>query len=49
MRDKTLKLPMKYPLPAVEKISWLALLSLVSLLSNGPVQPESTYSFILKV
>ena len=29
--------------------SWLLLLSLISLLSGGTVQPENTYSRILKV
>ena len=33
----------------MEKPSWSLLPSLVSLLSGGTVQPENTYSFILKV
>ena len=36
-------------LPADEKVSWLLLPSLVSLLSGGTVQPENTYSSTLKV
>ena len=36
-------------LPADGEASWLLLPSLVSLLSGGMVQPENTYSFILKV
>ena len=36
-------------LPADEKTSWLLLPSSVSLLSGGIVQPENTYSCILKV
>ena len=36
-------------LPAVEEASWLLFPSSVSLLSGGTVQPENTYSRILKV
>ena len=36
-------------LPADGEASWLLLSSSVSLLSGGTVQPESTYSSILKV
>ena len=36
-------------LPADGEASWLPLPSLVSLLSGGTVQPENTYSCILKV
>ena len=36
-------------LPADGEASWLLLPSLVSLLSGGTVQPENTYSSILKV
>ena len=36
-------------LPADGEASWLLLPSLVSLLSGGTVQPENTYSCILKV
>ena len=36
-------------LPADGEASWLLLPSSVSLLSGGPVQPENTYSRILKV
>ena len=36
-------------LPADGEASWSLLPSLVSLLSGGTVQPESTYSRILKV
>ena len=36
-------------LPADGEASWLLLPSLVSLLSDGTVQPENTYSCILKV
>ena len=36
-------------LPADGEASWLLLPSLVSLLSGGTVQPENTYSRILKV
>ena len=36
-------------LPANGKVSWLLLSSLVSLLSGGTVEPENTYSHILKV
>ena len=36
-------------LPADGEAFWLLLLSLVSLLSGGTVQPENTYSRILKV
>ena len=36
-------------LPADAEASWLLLPSLVSLLSGGTVQPENTYSHILKV
>ena len=36
-------------LPADEKASWLVLPSSVSLPSDGTVQPETTYSCILKV
>ena len=36
-------------LPADREASWLLLPSLVSLLSGGTVQPENTYSRILKV
>ena len=35
-------------LPADGKASWLLLPSSVSLLSGGTVQPENTYSSILK-
>ena len=35
-------------LPADGEASWLLRLSLVSLLSGGTVQPENTYSHILK-
>ena len=35
-------------LPADGKTFWLLLLSLVSLLSSGTVQPENTFSCILK-
>ena len=35
-------------LPAVGEASWSLLPSLVSLLSGGTVQPENTYSSILK-
>ena len=36
-------------LPADGETSWLLLPSLVSLLSIGTVEPENTYSHILKV
>ena len=36
-------------LPADGEVSWLLLPSSVSLLSGGTVQPENTYSCILKV
>ena len=36
-------------LPADREASWLLLPSSVSLLSGGTVQPENTYSSILKV
>ena len=36
-------------LPADKEASWLLLPSSVSLLSGGTVQPENTYSCILKV
>ena len=36
-------------LPADGEASWLLLPSSVSLLSGGTVQPENTYSSILKV
>ena len=36
-------------LPADEEASWLLLPSLVFLLSSGTIQPENTYSCILKV
>ena len=36
-------------LPAVGDASWSLLPTLVSLLSGGTVQPENTYSCILKV
>ena len=36
-------------LPADGEASWWLLPSLVSLLSGGTVQPENTYSHILKV
>ena len=36
-------------LPADEKVSWSLLPSLVSLPSRGTMQPENTYSCILKV
>ena len=36
-------------LPADGEASWLLLPSLVSLLSGSTVQPENTYSCILKV
>ena len=36
-------------LPADGEASWLLLPSLVSLLSGGIVQPENTYSHILKM
>ena len=36
-------------LPAHGEASWLLLPSSVSLLSGGTVQPENTYSHILKV
>ena len=36
-------------LPTDGEASWLLLSSLVSLLSGGIVQPENTYSCILKV
>ena len=36
-------------LPADGEASWLLLPSLVSLLSDSTVQPENTYSCILKV
>ena len=36
-------------LPADGEASWLLPSSLVSLLSDGTVQPENTYSCILKV
>ena len=36
-------------LPADREASWLLLPSSVSLLSGGTVQPENTYSHILKV
>ena len=36
-------------LPADGQASWLLLPTLVSLLSGGTVQPENTYSCILKV
>ena len=36
-------------LPADGEASWLLLPSSVSLLSGGTVQPESTYSCMLKV
>ena len=36
-------------LPANGEASWFLLLSSVSLLSGGTVQPENTYSCILKV
>ena len=36
-------------LPADEEASWSLLPSSVSLLSGGSVQPENTYSGILKV
>ena len=36
-------------LPAHREASWLLLPSSVSLLSGGTVQPEDTYSRILKV
>ena len=36
-------------LPADEEASWLLLPSLMSLLSGGTVQPENTYSCILKM
>ena len=36
-------------LPADGEASWSLLLSSVSLLSDGTVQPENTYSRILKV
>ena len=36
-------------LPADGEASWLLLPSLVSLLSGNTVQPENTYSCILKV
>ena len=36
-------------LPADGEASWLLLPSLVSLISDGTVQPENTYSRILKV
>ena len=36
-------------LPADGEASWSLLPSLVSLLSGGTVQPENTYSCILKV
>ena len=35
-------------LPADGEVSWSLLPSLVSLLSGGTVQPENTYSSILK-
>ena len=35
-------------LPADGEASWLLLQSLVSLLSGGTVQPENTYSCILR-
>ena len=35
--------------PADEEVSWSLLPSSVSLLSGGTVQPENTYSCILKV
>ena len=35
-------------LPADEEASWSLLLGSVSLLSGGTVQPENTYSSILK-
>ena len=36
-------------LPADGEVSWSLLSSLVSLLSGGTVEPENTYSCILKV
>ena len=36
-------------LPADGEVSWSLLPSLVSLLSGGKMQPENTYSRILKV
>ena len=36
-------------LPADREASWLLLTSLISLLSGGTMQPENTYSCILKV
>ena len=36
-------------LPADGETSWLVLPSSVSLLSDGTVQPENTYSHILRV
>ena len=36
-------------LPADGEASWLLLPSLISLLSGSTVQPENTYSHILKV
>ena len=36
-------------LPAYGEASWVLLPSSVSLLSGGTVQPENTYSHILKV
>ena len=36
-------------LPADGEVSWLLLPSLVSLLSGSTVQPENSYSCILKV
>ena len=35
-------------LPADREASWLLLSSLISLLSGGTMQPENTYSCILK-
>ena len=48
MRDRGTKTTPVFLL-ADGEASWLLLLSLVSLLSGGTVQPENTYSRILKV
>ena len=47
MRDMTQTISVF--LPADGEASWLRLSSLVSALSGGTVQPENTYSRILKV
>ena len=48
MREHGTKITLVF-LPADGEASWSLLLSSVSLLSDGTVQPENTYSRILKV